>query len=189
MAHKEQIDFVLSVKAMFPQYFESVKALGIGTFNVCGTEKTFFEKSNFIGLDIGPGDGVDVICPAQDYDAPDNSFDTIISCECFEHNPFYKETIRNAVRMLKSNGMFLFTCATTGRAVHGTKTSDEVNKLKHQKWITMPNVFVETWDNEYYKNLTEQDIRESLNFDSYFQKYQFSVENNHHDLYFWGIKK
>jgi len=189
MAHKEQINFVLSVKNKFPQYFNNIKALGIGTFNVCGTENVFFENSKFLGLDIGPGDGVDIICPAQDYDAPDNSFDTIISCECFEHNPFYKETIINAIRMLKPNGLFLFTCATTGRPVHGTKTSDEIDKLKHKKWITMPNVFLSGWDNEYYKNLTEDDIRKCADFDALFSKYEFSVENNHHDLYFWGIKK
>ena len=84
MAHKEQIDFVLLVKNKLPTYFKNSKVLGIGTFNVCGTEKTFFDECDFLGLDIGPGDGVDIICPAQDYDAPDNSFDTIISCECFE---------------------------------------------------------------------------------------------------------
>lgn len=188
MAHKEQIDFVSSVKNKLPQYFNNVKTLGIGTFNVCGTEAFFFENSKFFGLDIGSGDGVDIVCPAQDYDAPNDSFDTIISCECFEHNPFYKETIINAVRMLKPNGLFLFTCATTGRPVHGTKTSDEINKLKHEKWITMPNVFVSGWDNEYYKNLTEEDVRKCADFDALFSKYEFSAENNHHDLYFWGIK-
>ena len=137
MAHKEQVQFVLSVKNKFPKYFNKVKALGIGTFNVCGTEKVFFEDSEYFGLDIGSGDGVDIICPAQDYDAPDKSFDCIISCECFEHNPFYKETIINAIRMLKANGLFLFTCATTGRAVHGTKTSDEMYLLMAGITITI----------------------------------------------------
>jgi hypothetical protein len=90
--------------------------------------------------------------------------------------------------MLKTNGLFLFTCATTGRPVHGTKTSDEIDKLKHEKWITMPNVFRQNWDNDYYQNLTEQNIRDVIDIDFYFKNYQFSVEENHHDLYFWGIK-
>lgn len=189
MAHKEQVDYVNSVKEKFPNYFTNKKVLGIGTFNVCGTEDVFFENCDYEGLDIGPGPGVDIVCPAQDYDAPDNTYDVIISCECFEHNPFYSETIKNAVRMLKPNGLFLFTCATTGRPVHGTKTSDEIDKLKHVNWITMPNVFREDWDNDYYKNLTEEDIREAIDIDSHFEKYEFSVEENHHDLYFWGFKK
>lgn len=188
MAHKEQINYVISVKNKFPEYFNNKKVLGVGTFDVCGTEGSFFDDCDYSGLDIGPGLGVDIICPAQDFDAPDNTYDVIISCECFEHNPFYKETIQNSVRMLKPNGLFLFTCATTGRAIHGTKTSDEVDKLKHKNWITMPNVFREGWDNEYYKNLTEEDIRESIDFDLHFNNYEFSVEPNHYDLYFWGIK-
>lgn len=188
MAHKEQINYVNSVKNRFPDFFYNKKVLGIGTFNVCGTEDVFFESCDYQGLDIGPGLGVDIVCPAQDFDAPNDTYDVIISCECFEHNPFYKETIQNAVRMLKPNGLFLFTCATTGRAVHGTKSSDEIDKLKHETWITMPNVFIEDWDNDYYKNLTESDIRESIDIDTYFSEYEFTIEHNHHDLYFWGIK-
>ena len=53
----------------------------------------------------------------------------------------------------------------------------------------MPNVVKENWDNEYYKNLTEEDIRECLDFDANFESYQFEVETNHCDLFFWGIKK
>ena len=189
MAHKEQTNYVNKIKQQFPNYFTNKKVLGIGTFNVCGTEDTYFDDCDYSGLDLGPGPGVDIVCPAQDYDAPNNTFDTIISCECFEHNPYYKETIQNAVRMLKSGGMFLFTCATTGRPVHGVKSLEEKSKEKFPNWKTMPNVSRENWDNEYYKNLTEEDIRECLDFDDKFESYQFEVETNHCDLFFWGIKK
>jgi hypothetical protein len=53
----------------------------------------------------------------------------------------------------------------------------------------MPNVSIENWDNDYYKNLTEDDIRECINIDDIFVDYQFEVEENHCDLFFWGIKK
>ena len=189
MAHKEQINYVNSIKQKFPNYFKNKKVLGIGTFNVCGTEDEFFTNCDYQGLDLGPGPGVDIVCPAQDYDAPNESYDTIISCECFEHNPYYKETIQNAIRLLKSSGMLLFTCATTGRAVHGTKYLEEESKKKYDNWKTMPNVSIENWDNDYYKNLTEQDIRDCVNIDDFFSDYEFEIENDHYDLYFWGIKK
>jgi SAM-dependent methyltransferase len=133
MAHKEQIDYINKVKEKFPKYFKNKKVLGVGTFNVCGSEDTFFDDCDYAGLDLGPGEGVDIVCPAQDYDAPDASYDTIISCECFEHNPFYKETIQNIVRLLKPGGMFLFTCATTGRPVHGTKLLEEESLVESTK--------------------------------------------------------
>ena len=138
---------------------------------------------------MGEGPGVDIVCPAQEYDAPDESYETIISCECWEHNPFYKESIQNAIRILKSGGLFLFTCATTGRPIHGVKSLENYCKTKHEDWKTMPNVLRENWDNEYYKNLTEEDIRECVNVDELFSQYEFSIELNHCDLYFWGIKK
>jgi len=53
----------------------------------------------------------------------------------------------------------------------------------------MPNVSRENWDNEYYKNLTEEDIRECINIDDSFSEYEFEVETNHCDLFFYGIKK
>jgi SAM-dependent methyltransferase len=189
MAHKEQIDYVNRVKDKFPTFFQKQKVLGIGTFNVCGTEDQFFNNCNYQGLDLGPGPGVDIVCPAQDYDAPDNSYDVIISCECFEHNPFYKETIQNAYRILKPGGMFLFTCATIGRPIHGTASLEEESKKKFPKWKTMPNVVKENWDNDYYKNLTEEDIRECIDIDNSFSEYEFEVETNHCDLFFHGFKK
>jgi SAM-dependent methyltransferase len=189
MAHIEQQNYINTVKNKFPDNFKNCKVLDIGSFDVCGSEKIYFENSDFTGLDIGPGPGVDVVCPAQDYDAPDNTFDTIISCECWEHNPYYEESIQNAVRMLKSKGLFVFTCATTGRAVHGTKSLEEVSKEKYENWKTMPNVSRLNWDNEYYRNLAEEDIRECINIDEVFSSYEFETELDHCDLYFWGIKK
>jgi SAM-dependent methyltransferase len=189
MAHKEQHEFVYRVKERFPQYFNSVKVLGVGTFDVCGTEDQYFQNCDYSGLDLGPGPGVDIVCPAQDYDAPDETYDTIISCECFEHNPYYKETIQNSVRMLKSGGLFIFTCATTGRPVHGTISLEEECKKKYPNWKTMPNVEKNNWDNDYYKNLTESDIRECLDFEDVFNSFSFEIEGSHCDLYFWGIKK
>ena len=189
MAHKEQVDYINRTKNKFPEFFKNKKVLGIGTFNVCGTEDQYFDDCDYQGLDIGPGEGVDIVCPAQEYDAPDETYDTIISCECWEHNPFYKESIQNAVRMLRKGGFFIFTCATTGRPVHGVISLEEESKNKFPNWKTMPNVVSDNWDNDYYKNLTEDDIRQCINIDDCFKTYEFEVEENHCDLYFWGIKK
>ena len=57
------------------------------------------------------------------------------------------------------------------------------------EWKTMPNVKKENWDNEYYYNVTEDDIKSIFNLDEVFSKYKFEIEENHCDLYFWGIKK
>lgn len=197
MAHKEQKEFLDKLKLNLPNAFKNCRVLDIGSFDVNGNEKPWFDNCDFIGLDIGPGKGVDVVCPANEYNEPDESFDTIISCECWEHNPFYKESILNAIRMLKKGGYFIFTCATTGRPVHGTKSQDIIDRERGtteqgniiSSWVSMPNVTRLNWDSEYYKNVTEKDIREFINLDECFSSYKFEINENHCDLYFWGIKK
>lgn len=197
MAHKEQKDYLDKIKKEHPIAFKNCKVLDIGSFDVNGNEKPWFDNCDFTGLDLLPGPGVDVACPANEYDAPDETFDTIISCECWEHNPFYKESILNAIRMLKSGGYFIWSCATTGRPVHGTASQDEIDKSKGitsqgnkiLEWKTMPNVEKKDWDNEYYRNVTEEDIRSFCDIEKVFSKFKFEVEENHCDLMFWGIKK
>jgi hypothetical protein len=80
--------------------------------------------------------------------------------------------------MTKLNGLVFMSCATTGRAEHGTtRTSPQDSPLTTKKG----------W--EYYKNLTEQDFRKNFDMDSMFSEYEFVVGAPHHDLYFYGIKK
>ena len=176
MAHQEQFDFVNSVKQKFINNFINVKVLEVGSLNLNGTVRQSFEHCEYIGLDLGEGPGVDVVCEGQNYDAPDNHFDTVISCECFEHNPYWVETFNNMVRMTKSGGLVVMTCATTGRAEHGTtRSSPEASPLSVGKG----------WD--YYKNLTQEDFENNINIFDNFSSHEFSVVNQ--DLYFWGTKR
>lgn len=176
MAHVEQAQFCESVKRRFPTKFTNVSVLDIGSLDINGNNRYLFENYSYVGVDLGEGRNVDVICRGHEYDSP-TQFDVVISTECFEHDEFYALTIRNMYRLLKSGGMFLFSCATEGRPEHGTRR-------------TSPNdaPFIAEL-NDYYKNLTEKDIREVMDFDVNFSEYEFSSRVNPCDLYFWGIKK
>ena len=198
MAHKEQNQYILKIKDKFPHVFNNQRVLNIGSFIVNGDDESqYFTNCETIGLDIGPGKGVDVVCSAHKYDADDGYFDVIISCECWEHNPFYRESILNAIRMLRVGGFFIFTCATTGRPVHGTPKQDAVDVARGKtsqgnaitNWVTMPNVIRKNWDNAYYQNVEESDIRNFLDVDKVFSRYAFETNKEHCDLYFWGFKK
>ena len=41
----------------------------------------------------------------------------------------------------------------------------------------------------YYKNLTEDDIRAVMDINNTFTEFNFEFESRACDLYFWGIKK
>ena len=73
------------------------------------------------------------------------------------------------------------SCATTGRPEHGTKrTTPQDAPLLFEidpEWA------------DYYKNINEEDIRRAISVDEIFCNYNFSVGEETHDLYFWGIKR
>lgn len=189
MAHKEQRDYFETVQKRFPETFVNKKVLDIGSYDLNGTNSYLFKNSTVLGLDIEEGPGVDIVCEAQKYDAPDESFDAIVSSECWEHNPYYKESLQNAVRMLKSGGFMLFACATTGRPVHGLGSMQQHMLEADPTWTVMPSAKHNDWQTEYYDNVTEKDVRDAIDVDEIFSSYEFVVEENHCDLYFWGFKK
>lgn len=178
MAHKQQRLFLDKVKSLFPDFFIHKKILDIGSLNINGTARSWFVECEYVGVDVGLGNGVDIVCEGQNLDHSDNLYDVTLSCECFEHNPFWSETFRNMHRMLKPNGLMIMTCATTGRREHGTK------KLNPK---ASPLTIKKGW--EYYKNLTENDFRHVMDIDSMFKDYEFSIETKSCDLYFYGFKK
>ena len=180
MAHEQQRDFCLSVSQKHPTHFFGKRVLDCGSLDVNGNNRYLFIGCSYLGIDVGTGRNVDIVSPIHEFNHPDESFDTIISTECFEHDKYYIKSLKNIVRLLKSGGMFIFSCATTGRKEHGTsKTTPQDSPLTNN---------IDGW-NDYYKNLEESDIRNAINIDEIFSKYEFSSQFITCDLYFWGIKK
>lgn len=174
MAHEAQRIFFESIKKNNPEYFNNVSVIEIGSLNINGTVRDFFNSNNYVGVDLEKGNGVDLVCEGQNVNLPSNYFDVSVSAECFEHNPYWKETFLNMYRM--SSKFVIFTCASDGRPEHGTsKTSPR------------DSPFTIKWD--YYKNLNEKDFRDNFDLDNMFDKYEFSYNESAKDLYFWGLKK
>lgn len=175
MAHKIQQEFCLRIKRELPEYFKDKIVLDVGSGDVNGNNRYLFKDCFILGVDVALGPNVDIVDNAHNLKFVDNFFDTAISTECFEHDQYWIGTIKNIIRMLKNEGLFLFTCATTGRPEHGTLKSKP-----YQSFATRIGI-------DYYKNLTEDDIRQNINIEKYFSQFEFIVKAQ--DLYFWGIKK
>jgi SAM-dependent methyltransferase len=174
VAHKQQFDFVKSVAHLYPKNFHKANVLEVGSLDINGSVRQFFVDCEYIGIDLGEGKGVDIVCQGQDYDEPSDTFDTVISCECFEHNPDWVLTFVNMWRMTKPGGLIIMSCATTGRGEHGTKRTSPQDA---------------PFCGDYYRNLTEQDFVEQFKLDNMFSTYQFGIGYQTCDLYFYGIKK
>ena len=180
MAHQQQKDFCIEVKNKFPEHFINKTVLDIGCYDINGNNRYLFDNCSYLGADIGYGPNVDFVSKAHEISFRNEYFDTIVTTEMLEHDVFYYLSLQNIARMLKSNGMLIFTCATVGRPEHGTlRTSPTDSPFTSN---------VPLWAN-YYKNLTENDIRACLDINNIFSQYSFSIGDITHDLYFWGIKK
>ena len=77
------------------------------------------------------------------------------------------------------------TCASKGRAEHGTKRSDFYDTVIHKYDVnSSPGT-----NDEYYKNLTKKDFYRNFNISEIFENYFFFYNIHSFDLYFVGQKK
>lgn len=179
--HPEALHFTLFVRSILYDYFVEKKILDVGGGDINGNNRHLFNNCEVFVNDVCDAPNVTIVSKTKDLPFENDTFDTIISTECFEHDPEYRDSLLKIYNMLKPNGLFAFTCASTDRPEHGTRR-------------TTPNDSYGTISNtsdmiDYYKNLTEKDIDESINLDEHFAYYDCYYNNASHDLYFIGIKK
>ena len=177
MSHYQQIQFCKILKKNFYKD-NKISILEIGSYNVNGSLRDIFNNINkYVGLDLIKGPGVDKVYDGKNM--PINEcFDLCISCECFEHNPHYLNNFLKMIEFTENDGLVAFTCATIGRAEHGTADSDgEVSNSpgSMKKW-------------NYYKNLTKKNFSNKIDLNKHFYKFMFFNNTISSDLYFVGIK-
>ena len=190
MAHPEQMIFLLRVKMKFLPHvepFNRARVLDCGSLDINGNNRFLFTDCDYTGIDVGEGPNVDYVSlihewnPVLDLNMPRGLlYDTIICTEAFEHDPFWRKSMANIIRMLKSGGLFLMTCATGNRPEHGTSThSPDSSPL-----TIMRDDFA-----DYYGNLSIKDIGNAVDLDEIFPGWCYEVARENRDLYFWGIKR
>ena len=178
MAHEAQLEFINTMSKHLPQFFNNVRVLEIGSLDIKGTIRQFYNNCEYTGIDVALGKGVDIVCQGQDYDIHDGYYDHVISCECMEHNPYWLETFLNMIRLCRPGGLITMTCAAIGRDEHGTARTDHESS---------PLTVSIGWN--YYKNLSENHFRKKIVFDEHFDLNRFWCNWGRSDLYFAGIKK
>lgn len=173
MSHRQQVEFFTNVYNKFQNYFDDKKILEVGSLNINGSLRDIFKKpSEYIGCDLAPGSGVDIISRAHELKYEKDYFDVSLSAECFEHDEFWVQSFAKMVELTKSGGIIVFSCATEGRPEHGTSRTDRGSS---------------PFTNDYYRNLTQENFEKEFDLKKIFKEYEFSVDSGHHDLYFWGL--
>jgi SAM-dependent methyltransferase len=186
--HREVLTFVQETANSCNDFFSNSRVLEIGSRSVKNQPsiRSIFKNCDYTGVDISNGPNVDIVSEGHKFKS-NQLFDVAISCECFEHDPFWVLTVQNMINHLKWNGMLIFTCASTNRPEHGTKKTSPESSIKgiHPEGFDLSNF------ENYYQNLTEHDFKSKIpafTDGTLVGGYWVSNEGCH-DLYYRGWKR
>ncbi len=97
--------------------------LDVGSHDYNGNFHSLFKHYNpkkFVGTDMTPGKGVDVVCMAEDTVKifGKESFDVVISSELMEHARNWREIIHNIKQVCAPGGLIVITTRSFGFGLH-----------------------------------------------------------------------
>lgn len=101
------------------------------------------KRCTYLGVDISPGPGVDLVADATTWQ-PDNKADTVICLEVLEHAPTWRPMIANMAHWLTPAGIMILTAACEPRAPHSAVDGG---------WVRT---------GEYYENVNPDELEDIL---------------------------
>jgi len=125
MSHREQQAFLELVAWANKDLVAGAKVVEIGSYDVNGSMRDLFAAAgSYIGVDLTPGPGVDLVGYGHEVDLPDGSVDITLSRDCLEHDPYWEKTFANMLRMTRPGGVVAFTCAGRGFPEYCTQVTE-----------------------------------------------------------------
>lgn len=172
MCHGSCLSFATSIN---PDHVKGNRVLDVGSLDVNGTPRPAIEKMGcveYIGVDMRPGKGVDVVCNATELVERfgEESFGFVISTEMMEHAKEWQSAISNMKRVCKPGGVILVTARSKGIPRHGypgdywrfevedmAKAFSDCEVLRLESDPEQPGVFIEVRKPEDFR---ENDLSE-----------------------------
>lgn len=174
-ARSEQRFLLGLVKRQMPDYFRGKKVLEIARPGIAGVAHEWFDQSTIVVPPTRqvpePGRSGDE--PIEGYSAASETFDTVVSCESFEHLPQWRDAFLNALRMMRKDGLLVITCAGFGRKQHETPRCPSPDPAAPQE--------------SYYRNLSPADFAPLARFEDHFAEWCFLEDRTVQDLYLLAI--
>jgi len=114
---------VFGAKNLSKEEVKGKKVLEVGSCDVNGSLRPIIESwgcSEYVGVDIEKGPGVDIICSAEDIVKRfgKESFDIVISTELLEHVRDWRRAIANIKNVCRLDGTILITTRSYGFRYH-----------------------------------------------------------------------
>ncbi len=169
--HQEAAKFCEDIQRRSPFFFTGQRVLEVGSLCINGSVRDLFDDSEYTGIDLVPGPGVDQVIHVMGLMEPTNAFDVVVSTEALEHDRLWRDSLLRMFGLLKPGGLLLITCATDGRPEHGTAATDKESSPATLDW---------------YHNISFRDFWGVIN-PADWQDFIFRIRED--DLYFAGVKR
>jgi SAM-dependent methyltransferase len=103
------------VRAVTESFVLPEPVLEIGSYQVEGQEeyanlRGLFAGRKYLGLDMRPGPGVDMIADVENLPLPDASVGTALAVSTFEHVPHFWRGFEQLHRVLRADGVLVVAC-------------------------------------------------------------------------------
>jgi SAM-dependent methyltransferase len=177
VSHPEMRAFFELVAQRNGDLIENARAIEIGSCDVNGTLRSAFARTKaYVGVDLEQGQGVDLVAFGHQVDESDGAFDVAVSGSCFEHDPHWRETFTNMVRLTRPGGLVAFTCASKGFPEHGTRRT-----------LVTDSPGTQALGLDYYRNLEAVDF-EGLPLGEWLSTWGFWYIPTTMELFFAGVR-
>jgi SAM-dependent methyltransferase len=91
--------------------------LEVGSYDVNGSVRPLF-SGPYVGIDLRPGPGVDIVAAAARLPFRCDSFDVVVCTEVLEHDPSPWLSLPEMARVLAPDGVMLVTARGIGYPLH-----------------------------------------------------------------------
>lgn len=142
------------------------RVVEIGSRHINGSIRPLFNGSEYVGVDIAPGPGVDVVCDGAEFE-PGELVDCVVCAETLEHAENASQIVANAYQCLRPGGLLILTAAAPPRAPHSAVDGGPLR------------------EGEFYHNVTLLDLTTWLDW---FSDVDVSFNEQHGDIYALGVK-
>ena len=159
--HAQVWDWLEELKWSHPHVFQDRCVLDAGSMGVNGTPRPLFENCHYTGVDWRDGPCVDVVSLIHEY-RPDFQFDTVISTEMLEHDPYWRQSVVRMVDLVRSGGSLIISAAGPGRPKHRDDHAP---------------------DGEYYGNVRLDELLSQIWSAARFAVVHLEINTEHHDVY------
>ena len=111
-------------KEKWPEHFSRCTVLEVGSLNINGSVRKYFDNCLYLGIDWRDGLCVDEVSLASEFTF-NSKFHTIVSCNMLEHDPYWEDSIINMLFLLESGGRIFLEWGGANSPEHFVETAPD----------------------------------------------------------------